>query len=279
MPCPSDELLNCLVQPSDDVDINQLASIWSHVERCNRCLTRLVNLQWEFLLTTQPRSFKELQEFLGPSFRPYHDARAELAEEWTRMQPASPSKIEDFYRTTSNYLYDQTLYHLAGFRWPYELWLSKIVRAYKVKTVLDFGCGTGESGLKLSELVPTLHVVYMDFRNPSTAFLAWRLQKRQIESRIYYVGEDDIPVVDMIFALDVLEHIVDPVATIERMARKCCVLFFAAPFGFDELWPMHLHDASMSKQIEDKLAQYNFKKAPVPLPEIAALYVNRLKRP
>ncbi|MGE4426193.1 MAG: class I SAM-dependent methyltransferase [Solirubrobacteraceae bacterium] len=165
------------------------------------------------------REQRELEEYLGPAFELERLQRHEQAtrEEWHEVGDA-----ERFYRTSRSYLYDLTAFAMTGTKEPYHAALRRLVRPGA--RILDYGCGIGSDGLRL--LDDGYDVTFADFANPSTAYLAWRLERRghgDGAGRIVDLDAlpDGVGGFDLAFAFDVLEHAEDPPAvqrTLEGLA-------------------------------------------------------------
>lgn len=157
------------------------------------------------------RDLAELQAYLGPRFDldrlQNHDAG--VRDEWRSVADA-----ERFYRTSESYLYDLTAFAMSGAKAPYHATLRELVPPGA--RLLDFGCGIGADGLALLE--DGYDVTFADFANPSTAYLAWRLEHRGLRAPI--LDLDALPPLerfDAVYAFDVVEHASDPEAVLARM--------------------------------------------------------------
>ena len=80
--------------------------------------------------------------------------------------------------------------------------------------VLDYGCGIGSDGLALLEA--GYEVEFADFDNPSTAYLRWRLARRELSAPIYDLDVEVPGGFDAAYAFDVIEHVDDPFALPRR---------------------------------------------------------------
>ena len=178
---------------------------------------------------------EELRIFLGDKYAEKSDSC--LVQDWTATSRQSPEQIEEFYRSTGAYLYDLTKWHASN-RFPYAEVIGDFASRHGFRHLLDFGCGIGTDGLKL--LQRGFEVTFYDFRNPSTEYLKWRLSKREGNGKILYAGEDELPPNDLTFAIDVVEHLVDPVATLKELAIRTRALVQHLPITTQKhKYPMH----------------------------------------
>ena len=155
---------------------------------------------------------QELRAYLGDEFDESLWIRHRHAVD--EEEEAAPDDIT-FYRTSSTYLYDLTRFAAWGTKEPYLAHVRRIVRAGS--RLLDFGCGIGNDGLRF--LDDGYRVDFADFANPSTEYLRWRLERRPAAStsQVFDV-EGAIPDgYDLVFSFDVIEHVDDPDAFLDRL--------------------------------------------------------------
>lgn len=152
----------------------------------------------------------ELRSYLGEDFDArlvaHHD-RA-VAEEF-----ATHDDEAEFYRSSTAYLYDLTVFGMSGTKDPYRAELRRHVAPGA--RLLDFGCGIGADGLVLT--AEGYDVVFADLDNPSTRYLRWRLEQRGWSAPVLDVERDELPEVDAAYAFDVLEHVPDPFDVLSRL--------------------------------------------------------------
>lgn len=142
------------------------------------------------------------------------------------------SDVLEFYRSTDGYLYDLTWFwsHSRSVRdqimnrWPKN-----------ASRVLDFGCGIGDWGLSYLAEHPSSHVDFFDINRANLDYLRHRVKIREAQEVIqkdhaHVFGEEFLErkeEYDLIFALDVLEHIKNPekaAARIRSMLKRNGIL-------------------------------------------------------
>lgn len=154
---------------------------------------------------------RELREYLGERFDRRHLVDYEGTLERELEETADEALL---YRTSEAYLYNLTAFAMSGTKEPYLDVLHRHVPP--PARLLDFGCGIGSDGLALARA--GYEVSFADFDNPSTRYLRWRLEQRGLRADIFDLDRDQVPTgFDLVYAFDVLEHVPDPVAALERM--------------------------------------------------------------
>lgn len=128
---------------------------------------------------------------------------------------------ETFYRTSRMYLYDLTAFAMAGTKVPYRRDLQRLVP--HGSRLLDWGCGIGTDGLRL--LTDGYDVSFVDFDNPSTEYLRWRLARRGTEAPVFDLDRDEIPGgFDLAYSFDVIEHVEDPFSFLAELERRAAIV-------------------------------------------------------
>lgn len=126
-----------------------------------------------------------------------------------------------FYRTSRMYLYDLTAFAMAGTKTPYRRDLQRLVPPGS--RLLDWGCGIGTDGLRL--LDAGYDVSFVDFDNPSTEYLRWRLERREWDAPVHDLDRDEIPGgFDLAYSFDVIEHVEDPFAFLDALEARAGVV-------------------------------------------------------
>jgi len=173
---------------------------------------------------------------------------------------ADESKLEEkdileFYRTTPLYLYDLTWFwsHSAQSR---DMIVNRTIP--NSGRVLDFGCGIGSYGLSYAESNKNSKVDFYDINTPNLAYLRHRITKRENKGNLtkdncVVYDEGKLPEkeeeYDMIFALDVLEHLKNPgveVAKLRKLLKKDGTLIAqVSPKG--PFQPQHISELDLNK--------------------------------
>lgn len=81
----------------------------THLDDCQQRWGTWNRFRWDRARGT--RGYAELQAYLGDEFREYLDASWELAHDWDRRNPQTPTEVEAFYRETPYYLYNLLIWH------------------------------------------------------------------------------------------------------------------------------------------------------------------------
>lgn len=196
------------------------------------------------------RDREELRQYLGAD---YDEARLQRHVAGLQEEEAAAPDERTFYRTSRAYLYDLTVFSMSGTKAPYRRLVREL--AAPGARLLDYGCGIGVDGLRLLE--QGYRVEFADFDNPSVAFLRWRLQQRELDAPIHDVERDIPGGFDVAYCFDVLEHVDDPVALLERLESlaEIVVVNFLEPAAHgphDE----HLHRPLPIPELLDRAADH-----------------------
>jgi 2-polyprenyl-3-methyl-5-hydroxy-6-metoxy-1,4-benzoquinol methylase len=141
--------------------------------------------------------------------------------EWEEhINPRQRVSIESFYQSATM-VYDLMGWHsLRDDTGPLAYILGlEIARAHHVQTCLDFGSGVGSGALLFIRAGITMSLA--DISTTLLDFAHWRFARRGLSGHFLDLNRAALPTTsfDMILAMDVFEHLADPVATAERLWR------------------------------------------------------------
>lgn len=145
-----------------------------------------------------------------------------LNAEWRRtVDRREPDSVRGYYRRVDGTVYELLWWHtLVDEESPLayvnalELALARPGRRY-----LDFGSGVGSGGLLFARA--GFDVTLADISLPLLAFCRWRVARRRLPARYIDTTIETLPAesFDVITAMDVFEHLVDPEATAADLVR------------------------------------------------------------
>jgi SAM-dependent methyltransferase len=147
-------------------------------------------------------------------------ALANLKCEWkNKVLAESRQSIEQFYDETPSMLYELMWWHALGddlAPLAYVLALH-FAQQHGCKSYLDFGAGVGAGALLFA--AHGLQTTLADISSSLLRFSAWRLGLRKLPARYLDLKHCHLPSesFDFITAMDVFEHLADPVETVERL--------------------------------------------------------------
>lgn len=169
-----------------------------------------------------------------------------LKTEWQQNVAVGDRKsVEKYYDESQTTIYELMWWHSLSedssplaYVTALELSQQQGCRHY-----LDFGAGVGSGGILFAR--NGLDVTLADISSPLQRFSQWRLKKRKLSAQFVDLKVDSLPnsAFDMVTAMDVFEHLVDPVETIERLSDtlKPGGFFFARLASeVDENRPQHI---------------------------------------
>lgn len=220
----------------------QLAATWDEVERgrltagdYERVRERLLEeyrQQWRRALVLPGREdlvaslTGELAEYLGiPAAevtRLGRDAAEQIEREWEQqVTPDSPGSIERFYDRAEVHLHELTWWHtLADDDSPLAYVVAlRFAQAHGCRDYLDFGSGVGSAGVLFASA--GFSVCLADISSALLDFSRWRHRARGLSVQHLDLKREGLPAgaFDIVTAMDVFEHLVDPVAAVEGLSR------------------------------------------------------------
>lgn len=179
-------------------------------------------------------------------------------EAWEAKGPMTDARIKDFYKQTTNYIYELAEWHLnVPEKRVSDEQIVKDLKAKGVKNVLDFGGGVGMIAFPIAR--GGIDITLSDLDSTSLNFAMFRAKRHDVKMKFWKSDVEPMPPdakYDVILALDVLEHL--PRAELDTAVEKLIKLkhaktqiIMAAPFGRTAVHPMHLDaDEHTKKQVE-----------------------------
>ena len=155
------------------------------------------------------------------------------------------AEVERFYDRSELYIDELMWWHtLVEDATPLAYVVAlKFAAAHALKDVLDFGSGVGSGGLLFARHGHT--VALADISSVLLDFCRWRFKERGLAARFVDLKVEELPkdAFDFITAMDVFEHLTDPVDTVDMLAgalKPGGYIFgrFAAEIDPDR--PMHI---------------------------------------
>ncbi len=181
------------------------------------------------------------------------DPMKALAEKWNKDAPASSEEVDEFYRSSEDYLYDLTLWNMTP---QFKFHIDPLMN-YQRKKILDFGGGIGSLSIALA--MRHNNLVYCDINPILRAFASQRFEDRLLDIKIEE-SLDDVKNAgfDIIAAVDVLEHIHSD--ALEGVLQKFYdllkpggFLYHRSCFGCDPNHPMHYDHSQLFRRIAHRV--------------------------
>lgn len=172
-------------------------------------------------------------------------ATRSLCETWQNsVDEANPGSIVSFY-ANDLYIYELMWWHtLEEDSSPLAYVVAlELARCRSGRRYLDFGSGVGSGALLFAK--QGFEVSQADVSAQMLAFAQWRLMKRGYKSLPIDLRTQELPgnAYDFVTAMDVFEHLADPLATVDSLAKAIIpggYLFGRFAGEPDELRPQHI---------------------------------------
>jgi mycofactocin glycosyltransferase len=187
-----------------------------------------------------------------------------IAEEWNeQVSTADRESVERYYDQSEGYIYDLMWWHaLHDDNSPlgYVTALD-FARRSGCGSYLDFGSGVGAGALVFAR--NGFDVALADISSTLLGFSHWRLSRRGLPAQFIDLKQEKLPdkAFDFITAMDVFEHLVDPVEALNELHRSLKpggYLFGRFAAEEDESHPQHIvHDFAPTFA---RLAELGFKE-------------------
>ena len=143
-----------------------------------------------------------------------------LAREWReKVDPRDRRSVEHFYNETETELYELMWWHTLSEDISPLSYVTALKFALRqgCRSCLDFGAGVGSGSILFAR--HGLKVGLADISSPMLAFSRWRFKVRRLRAQFFDLKTRSIASesFDMVTAMDVFEHLADPVEGVERL--------------------------------------------------------------
>jgi 2-polyprenyl-3-methyl-5-hydroxy-6-metoxy-1,4-benzoquinol methylase len=169
-----------------------------------------------------------------------------VADDWRgQVDAASRESVERYYDQSASYIYDLMWWHALhddlsplGYVTALDFAARHGCRSY-----LDFGSGVGVGAILFARR--GFDIALADISSTLLGFSRWRLELRGLPAQLIDLKSDKLPeaTFDIITAMDVFEHLIDPVETIDDLHRAIKpggFLFGRFHAEIDETHPQHI---------------------------------------
>jgi SAM-dependent methyltransferase len=152
--------------------------------------------------------------------RAFDGALDALRVEWERhVKRVDRESVERYYDESRGVIYELMDWHsVRDDTSPLAYVLAlHVARERNVRSCLDFGSGVGSGALLFGRA--GIDVALADISSAMLDFCRWRLGQRGREARFIDLKRERLPEAsfDMILAMDVFEHLVDPIDAVDTL--------------------------------------------------------------
>lgn len=136
-----------------------------------------------------------------------------------KFDPSWDSEVQELYRNDLREMWDPELEPQTWMLYHNQLEVYHDIAAkYGAKTALDVGCAQATLALQLAER--GLRVTALDIRKPFLDYARTRYEQGQIAFVVGNIMEEpDIGTFDIVFANQIIEHLVRPVELLQTLAK------------------------------------------------------------
>jgi 2-polyprenyl-3-methyl-5-hydroxy-6-metoxy-1,4-benzoquinol methylase len=143
-----------------------------------------------------------------------------LKSQWqAEVDPTDRRTIERFYDVSQATLYELMWWHSLKDELSPLAYVTAwhFASQHGCQRYLDFGAGVGSGAILFARHGARVHLA--DISSTLLDFSRWRLDSRRLEASYIDLKDCELPhnAFDFITAMDVFEHLVDPVATVEQL--------------------------------------------------------------
>lgn len=159
---------------------------------------------------------------------------------WLAAKPLTGNARQDFYRQNDTYMWELAGWHHGEDRRHVTDAVARFAFDRGVSSVVDYGGGLGDDLLAVAAILPDADCVLMEVNALCRGFAEWRAKKYGL-ANFRATEPVEIPPVDLMVCLDVLEHVEEPdeLLTTILSASKHAVFNFSGNF-LEKDFPMHL---------------------------------------
>jgi SAM-dependent methyltransferase len=147
----------------------------------------------------------------------YENPGVVVAEAWETASPKTPKEVTRFYEETTAYVFDLAADNCRDRRRPLRAAVMTRLARAAAKDVLAYGDGIGSDSIALTRA--GYRVTYFDLPGVTSRFARFRFEREGLGDEIAVVdraGALPNEGFDAILSVEVLEHVPDPVGTMER---------------------------------------------------------------
>ncbi len=150
-------------------------------------------------------------------------ATATAKREWLKkVQPADRQAVEQYYEESKGTLYELVWWHTLCWDEAPLAYVTALnfARPRGCQTYLDFGAGVCSGGILFGR--HSFDVTLADISALLLCFGQWRFDQRRMKARFINLKSGSLPkeAFDFITAMDVFEHLFDPVGTVEQLWKS-----------------------------------------------------------
>jgi mycofactocin glycosyltransferase len=223
---------------------DQLKELWQSVDRKEISVEQFYQAQerflaeyrsiWEQALILEGNNnleeslLSELASFCGGEsvsaiLDQCSSALSDVKAEWLgTVDRHDRQSVEKFYDKSQSMIYELTWWHtlsedLSPLAYVAALRFAKV---HGCRNCLDFGAGVGSGAILLAR--HGLAVTLADISSSMLSFSQWRFHQRGLPALFIDLKDSSLPAnaYDMLTAMDVFEHLVDPVRAIDALWRS-----------------------------------------------------------
>jgi len=145
-----------------------------------------------------------------------------IGDDWNEhVDAASRESVERYYDKSENYIYDLMWWHALQYDDSPLAYVTALdfARRRTKGRYLDFGAGVGAGALLFAR--HGFDVALADISSTLLTFCRWRFSQRGLPAQFIDLKESQLPdnAFDIVTAMDVFEHLTDPVEAINLLHR------------------------------------------------------------